>query len=39
LTLDGGECVDVPYVIGLARRAPFEFFVDVLGVVTDDTRQ
>ena len=37
LTLDRWECVDVPYVIGLARRAPFEFVVDVLGVLSDDT--
>jgi hypothetical protein len=34
LTLEEGECVDVPYVIGLARRGRFRFLVDVLGVVS-----
>jgi uncharacterized delta-60 repeat protein len=32
MRLDPGECVEVLYQIGLARRAPFRFFVDVLGV-------
>jgi hypothetical protein len=32
LILDPGECVDVPYRIGLATRDPFDFFVDVFGV-------
>ena len=32
MRLDPGECVEVLYQIGLARRAPFEFHVDVLGV-------
>ena len=32
MRLDPEECVEVLYQIGLARRAPFRFFVDVLGV-------
>lgn len=33
LMLEAGEFVTVDYVIGLAVRAPFSFFVDVFGVV------
>ena len=29
--LSPGECVEVTYVIGLAAKAPFQFFVSVLG--------
>ena len=29
--LSAGECVDVPYQIGLATNAPFEFMVDGVG--------
>jgi hypothetical protein len=32
LKLTRGECVAVDYVIGLASRAPFQFFVDILGI-------
>ena len=32
LTLIGGECVAVDYVVGLASRAPFRFFVEILGL-------
>jgi hypothetical protein len=31
--LSFGECVDVPYRIGLAVPGPFTFFVDILGIV------
>jgi hypothetical protein len=33
LTLTGGECVEVTYLIGLAQWAPFEFFVNVFSVI------
>jgi hypothetical protein len=39
LALDGSECVDVHYQIGLAAPEPlkffFEFFVDVLGIASE----
>jgi hypothetical protein len=33
LLLTGGECVAVDYVIGLAIRAPFEFVVNIVGIM------
>ena len=32
MRLDPGECVEVLYQIGLEKREPFQFFVDVVGV-------
>jgi hypothetical protein len=34
LILEEGECVDVPYVIGLAQPKRFRFLLDVLGIVS-----
>jgi hypothetical protein len=33
--LDPRECVDVLYTIGLAQDAPFDFFVDVVGMASE----
>ena len=33
------EFVDVPFVVCLQQRSPFRFFVDVLGVVSDEGQE